>query len=345
MKDLQDNLANNVTKDISKNVFAGLTPEVIITLAEKGLGIRCTNLCRPLNSYINRVYELEREDHSGLVIKFYRPDRWSEKGLLDEHTFLLELQALEIPVIAPLKMADGTTLGRYGRIFFACFNKCGGRSYDEYSEEQWLELGRLIGRVHAVGATHPPQERITMAPGSSTRSQVDELLVGKFIPNDLRPEFAQLTEALITEISPLFDHTRMIRIHGDCHFSNLIYLPGKFFYIIDFDDMAVGPPVQDFWMLLPGLIQDSRLEIELFLEGYETFMDFDRLSLRLIEPLRAMRYIHYIAWCAHQFSCDGVSRAATNFGSRAYWQQELADLADQLERIKCAPQQGGNFNT
>ncbi len=343
MSNIKANLAGNGDSDLSNNVFAGLTPEVIITLAEKALGIRCTNLCRPLNSYINRVYELERLDHSGLVIKFYRPDRWSKKGLLDEHTFLLELQALEIPVIAPLTMADDTTLGRHGRIFFACFNKCGGRSYDEYSEEQWLELGRLIGRVHAVGATHLPQERITMAPGSSTRSQVEELLAGKFIPADLRPEFAQLTEALIAEISPLFDHTRMIRIHGDCHFSNLIYLPGQSFYIIDFDDMAVGPPVQDFWMLLPGTIQDSRLEIELFLEGYETFMDFDRLSLRLIEPLRAMRYIHYIAWCAHQVSCDGVSRAATNFGSRAYWQQEIADLADQLERIKRAPHQGGNF--
>ncbi len=322
--------------DPGKHVFHGLTPDVIITLAEKSLGVRCTNLCRPLNSYINRVYELEFEDRTGLVIKFYRPGRWSKNGLLDEHTFLLELQALEIPIIPPLTMVDGTTLGRYGRIMFACFPKCGGRSYDEYSEEQWLELGRLIGRVHAVGATHPPRERITMAPDSSTRAQVDTLLASKLIPVEMQQEFRELTDSLIREITPLFDHSRMIRIHGDCHFSNLIYLPGKSFYIIDFDDMAVGPPVQDFWMLLPGLKEDSWREINLFLEGYETFMDFDQRSLALIEPLRAMRYIHYIAWCAHQFIEDGESRVAPNFGTREYWRQEMGDLADQLERIRNA---------
>ena len=331
------------TAHAGKHGFHGLTPDRVITLAEKALGVRCTNLCRPLNSYINRVYELEREDRSGLVIKFYRPGRWSQNGLLDEHTFLLELQAREIPVIVPLKMVDGTTLGRFGKIWFACFPKCGGRSYDEYSEEQWLELGRLIGRVHAIGATHQPLDRITMKPSSSTRTQVDSLLASNLIPAEMRQEFKELTDSLIKEITPLFGQTRMIRIHGDCHFSNLIYLPGKSFYIIDFDDMAVGPPVQDFWMLLPGLMQDSLLEIDLFLEGYETFMDFDRRSLRLIEPLRAMRYIHYIAWCAHQVSEDGESRVAPNFGTHEYWRVEMGDLADQLERIKSAPQQTGNM--
>jgi Ser/Thr protein kinase RdoA (MazF antagonist) len=183
---------------------------------------------------------------------------------------------------------------------------------------------------------HLPQERITMAPGGSTRTQVDGLLAGNLIPAEMRQEFKELTDSLITEITPLFERTRMIRIHGDCHFSNLIYLPGQSFYIIDFDDMAVGPPVQDFWMLLPGLKEDSWREINLFLEGYETFMDFDQRSLALIEPLRAMRYIHYIAWCAHQVSEDGESRVAPNFGTREYWQQEMGDLADQLERIRNA---------
>jgi Ser/Thr protein kinase RdoA (MazF antagonist) len=331
------------TTNTGKHAFHGLTPDVIITLAEKALGVRCTNLCRPLNSYINRVYELEFEDRTGLVIKFYRPGRWSQKGLLDEHSFLLELAAIEIPVIVPLKMVDGSTLGRFGKIWFACFPKCGGRSFDEYSEEQWLELGRLIGRVHAVGAVRLPEERITMAPDRSTRAQVDTLLTSNLIPVEMRQEFKELTDALITEITPLFDHTRMIRIHGDCHFSNLIYLPGKSFYIIDFDDMAVGPPVQDFWMLLPGVKEDSWREINLFLEGYETFMDFDQRSLALIEPLRAMRYIHYIAWCAHQVSEDGESRVAPNFGTREYWQQEMGDLADQLASIKNAPRQLGNM--
>jgi Ser/Thr protein kinase RdoA (MazF antagonist) len=151
---------------------------------------------------------------------------------------------------------------------------------------------------------------------------------------DLLAKYQELTESLITEITPLFDNTEMILIHGDCHFSNLIYRPDESFYIIDFDDMAVGPPVQDFWMLLPGYMEDSLAEINLFLEGYETFRNFDRRTLRLIEPLRAMRYIHYTAWCAHQVAEDGESRVATDFGSHAYWQTEINDLADQLERIR-----------
>ncbi len=326
-----------------KRCFHGLTPERVIACAEESTGRRCTNLCRPLNSYINRVFELEQEDGTGLIIKFYRPGRWSHEALLDEHSFLLELQALEIPVIAPLKMTDGKTLGRDGTLPFACFPKCGGRSYDEYSEEQWSELGRLIGRVHAVGATRSSLHRITLAPAHSTRQQVDSLLAGHHIPPVVRPAFKELTDALIEEISPLFEQTRMIRIHGDCHFSNLIHRPGQSFFIIDFDDMALGPPVQDFWMLLPGHAHECPLEVDLFLEGYQSFMDFDRRSLALIEPLRAMRYIHYIAWCAHQVSEDGESRAVPNFGTRAYWEQEMADLADQRQRIKNAAVQTGNF--
>jgi Ser/Thr protein kinase RdoA (MazF antagonist) len=132
----------------------------------------------------------------------------------------------------------------------------------------------------------------------------------------------------------MFDGVEMIRIHGDCHFSNLIYRPDESFYIIDFDDMATGPPVQDFWMLLPHYMEKSLVEIDLFLEGYETFRAFDRRTLHLIEPLRAMRYIHYTAWCAHQFLEDGSSRAVHDFASKNYWLREIRDLTDQLERIR-----------
>ena len=135
----------------------------------------------------------------------------------------------------------------------------------------------------------------------------------------------------------------MIRIHGDCHFANLIYRPEESFYIIDFDDMAVGPPVQDFWMLLPGYMGETLAEVDIFLEGYETFRSFNRGSLRLIEPLRAMRYIHYTAWCAHQVAEDGISHVAPDFGSHHYWQREITDLAEQLERIRTMPQQMGNL--
>ena len=324
---------NKTGETTQQTGFHSLTPDRVISVVEQGLGRRCTNLCRPLISYINRVYELQAEDGAGLVAKFYRPGRWSKQGLQDEHDFLLELADHEVPVVPPLLQKGGSSLGSFANISFAVFPKKGGRSYDEYNDDQWLELGRLLGRTHSVGAMHLPQDRLTMAPDRSTRQQVDYILKGRFMPEDLLGRFKGLTDALIKEIRPLFRNTGMIRIHGDCHFSNLIYRPGESFYLIDFDDMVVGPPVQDLWMLLPGCREDSLSEIGLFLEGYEMFKDFDMLSLRLIEPLRAMRYIHYAAWCAYQFAEDGETRVDEDFGSRQYWQTELDDLEDQLERI------------
>jgi Ser/Thr protein kinase RdoA (MazF antagonist) len=325
----------NISEDPKRQTaFHDLTPDRVITLVEKELGVRCTNLCRPLISYINRVYELESEDGAGLVAKFYRPGRWTLDGLQDEHDFVLELAEQEIPVVAPLMLRNNRTLGRNEDIYFAVFPKKGGRSFDEYDDDQWLELGRLLGRTHNVGGQKPPRDRITMAPDQATRHQVDFILNNDFIPPDLLGRYKELTDSLINVIKPMFNDVEMIRIHGDCHFSNLIYRPDESFFIIDFDDMAVGPPVQDFWMLLPGYMQDSLAEIDIFLEGYETFRDFDRQTLRLIEPLRAMRFIHYSAWCAHQVAGDGESRVAVDFGSRDYWQGEIGDLEDQLERIR-----------
>ena len=324
----------------SGSAFLHLSPDTVLGLVEQALGVRCTNLCRPLASYINRVYELEQEDGSGLVVKFYRPGRWNLAALQDEHDFLLELASREIPVIAPLTLTGNGTLGSHQGVAFAVFPKCGGRSYDEYNDDQWLEIGRLLGRVHAVGAARPPAGRIVMRPDCSTRDQVGYLLGSGLLPPDLAPQFTTLAETLIAEITPLFAGVEMIRIHGDCHFSNLIHRPGESFYLIDFDDMALGPPVQDFWMLLPGYRDETYVEIDLFLEGYETFRNFDRRTLRLIEPLRAMRFIHYTAWCAYQVAEEGLSRVMPDFGTRDYWQREINDLADQLERIRSAVESG-----
>jgi Ser/Thr protein kinase RdoA (MazF antagonist) len=327
---------NTLEEEKKQTAFHSLNPDTVITLVETALATRCTNLFRSLNSYINRVYELEGEDGSGLVAKFYRPGRWSQDALQDEHDFLLELAEEEIPVIAPLKFQNDTTLGSHENIYFAVFPKKSGRVYDEYTGDQWKELGRLLGRVHTVGARLRPKDRITMAPERSTRDQIDYILAGDFVPPDLTAQFTELSGTLIDEISPLFDGIETISIHGDCHFSNLIYRPDESFYVIDFDDMAVGPPVQDFWMLLPGYRSDSTAEIEHVLKGYELFRTFDRRTLRLIGPLRAMRYIHYMAWCAHQVAEDGSSRVAPEFGSRDYWQQEIRDLREQIERIRAA---------
>lgn len=323
--------------------FAGLTPDRVLALVEGALGRRCVNLCRPMNSYINRVFELEDEAGRGLIVKFYRPGRWSRQGLRDEHEFLAELAGQEIPVIAPLRLQGGSTFGEADGLCFAVFPKKGGRLVDEYSDAQWLELGRLLGRTHMVGAARRPADRPLLVPWQTTRSQVDLLLEGGFVPADLCPAFRDLAERLISETSPMFRDTELIRIHGDCHSANFIHRPGESFYLIDLDDMVVGPPVQDIWMLLPGSPDEALAELEILLEGYETFRPFDRHSLRLIEPLRAMRFIHYAAWCARQVADDGHSVVMPDFGTRAYWEAEIRDLADQLGRIESASPLTGNF--
>lgn len=324
-------------------IFRDLGPDQVLNLVEGALGVVLTNLFRPLNSYINRVYELEQEDGSGLVVKFYRPGRWSESAIADEHRFLQELSADEIPVIAPLQLQTGGTVGKYHGICYALFPKKGGRSVDEFDDDQWLQLGRLLGRVHSIGSRSPASDRPLMSPIASTREQLTYLLNSGLVSERISSEFEQIVTRIIEETAPLFDGIEPIRIHGDCHFANIIYRPGESFYLIDFDDMVMGPPVQDIWMLLPGTLEETFVEMDIFLEGYEMFYRFDRRTFRLIEPLRAMRFVHYMAWCAHQVMADGLTRVIDDFGTEHYWQREVDDLRDQLERIGDAKLPGGNF--
>ncbi len=314
--------------------FAGLTPPVLLETVESFLGLRCSNLCRPYNSYINRVYELQAVNGQGLVVKFYRPGRWSRAALQDEHDFLLELAAAEIPVIAPLRLSGGGTLGRFDDLWFAVFPKKGGRNPDEFDDALWQIFGRLLGRVHLIGSQCHSRDRISLHPQFSTTEQLRFIYASRLLPVELEPAYTAVTEAIITEITPLFAQCEAIRLHGDCHRGNLIQRPDEPLFLIDFDDMAIGPPIQDLWMLLPGPLAESTRQVELFLEGYETFRSFDRASLRLIEPLRAMRFIHYTAWCARQVVEDGSSQVIPDFGSQAYWLNEIRDLTDQLARIR-----------
>jgi Ser/Thr protein kinase RdoA (MazF antagonist) len=322
--------------------FPSLTPDTVISLAEQHLGCRCQAICRQLNSYINRVYELETEDGQGLVIKFYRPERWSRRTIQEADQFIRELQAEEIPVVAPLPLNSGGSLAAYENVLFSVFPRIGGRFLDEFSDDQWLEIGRLLGRMHRVGAANRAASRDTLHPLHTTADQVAFLIRGGFIPPHLQDRFNTVCSELIALIAPLFEDMEAIRLHGDCHFANLIHRPDESFFLIDFDDMVNGPPVQDVWMLFPSYRRESLPEIELFLEGYETFRSFDRRSLRLIEPLRAMRYIHYAAWCAKQSHDLGFANQNPDWGSELYWQEEINDLVEQLARIRQEPTSVGN---
>jgi Ser/Thr protein kinase RdoA (MazF antagonist) len=286
-----------------------------------------------LNSYINRVYEVHREEGDPVIGKFYRPGRWSREALQDEHDFLRELQEAEVPVVAPLAGVEAHTLHDFHGMAFALFPKKGGRICDEPSPDQWKELGRLMARVHVVGSRHEPRDRIVMTPDASTCAQLDYILRSGLIPRECRKDYEAAARETVELIEPLFEDVSRIRIHGDCHFQNLIYRPGESFFIIDFDDMAMGPPVQDVWMLLPGRLQDARREMDLFLDGYETFREFEHASLRLIEPLRAMRFIHFTAWCVRQAKDGGFARLAPDWGTAAYWKREIHELGKQQTEI------------
>jgi Ser/Thr protein kinase RdoA (MazF antagonist) len=316
--------------------FAGLHPDDVITFAEQSLQRDFTNLLRPYNSYINRVFELEDRDGKGVIIKFYRPGRWSKEAIEEEHVFLRELQEREIPVIAPLILASGETLGYGQGIYFALFPKCGGRSLDEFSDDQWHELGRLVGRMHAVGSIRPALNREKMIPSSTTLRHLSYLREKKLVDPATEKEFFSLADRLIKEIDHRFTSVPIQRIHGDLHFSNIIHRPGESFYLIDFDDMVMGPQIQDVWMLLHGYGEDSLIELDLFLEGYDAFHHFDRRTCSLIEPLRAMRYIHYLAWCGYQVVEDGKTEVLPDFGSFQFWCNEITEMRDQLERIATA---------
>ena len=313
--------------------FTHLTPDAVINAVEEALGLRCSNLCRPLNSYINRVYEVGLDAGGPLIAKFYRPGRWSRDALQDELDFLQELHAAEVPVVPPHPPPDGSLLHQWGGTWFAVFPKKGGRPLDEPTPEDWRQLGRLIARMHTVGATHLPRARLHLHPRTSTLAHLDYILRSGTLPDRLKRSYEETVLNLINQIAPLFNDIPTLRLHADCHRGNILFRPGEGYHLLDFDDMAVGPAVQDLWLMLPDRLPNARPELDLLLDGYETFMEFPYPSLALIEPLRAMRFIHFTAWCARQKADGGFARLSPDWGSQEFWRQEIAALDRQLHEI------------
>ncbi len=316
--------------------FALLTPFAVTDAVEDALGVRCTSLCRPLASYINRVYEVELEDDRSVIAKFYRPNRWDQDALLDELDFLEELHDEELPVVPPLPGHNGNILHTLGPIFFAIFPKRGGRALEEPGRKEWEQIGRLIARVHVVGARDSPRNRIQLHPEHSTREHLDYILNSGTLPPQFSASYRECVEQLIAELAPMFEDIENIRLHGDCHHGNILQHPGHGFHLLDFDDMSVGPAIQDIWLLLPDRLPAAQPEVDAILEGYETFRDFPWQDLDLIEPLRAMRYIHYTAWCARQ-KADGIyGKLSEEWGSPGFWQRELSALETQRQEVRDA---------
>jgi len=318
--------------------FDLLTPHVVQGAVESAFGLALDGTLSVYPSYVNRVYGLVAEDGQAYVAKFYRPGRWSEEALLEEHRFVLDCAEAELPVAAPLQDLDGETLasvtadsGEGEETFdFALYPRKGGRSFDAESVQDWVRLGGLVGRLHTVGARRQAVHRLVCAPQASTAEFLRELENAGVVPAKYAMEFFGLAREALAGIAPHFDGVGLQRIHGDCHRGNILDRPGEGLLLIDFDDMMRGPAVQDLWLLLPDRARSSRRELELILEGYEAFHPFEGSTLRLIEPLRLMRLVYYLAWSARQRDDLRFRQSNPGWGSEAFWIKEIEDLRDQL---------------
>ncbi len=312
------------------NNYDALTHDAVLTAVEGVLGEPLANLVIPRNSYINRVYELTvKASRQPLIVKFYRPSRWSAEQILEEHALLERMQAQELLVIPPMRFND-KTLFDVDTIPFALFPKMGGRALDEFTQDGWIQLGRLIGRFHSLSQTQASSTRIKWTPSVATQHHLDILLADKHLPDDYRQPLERVVNQFLKAAQPLFEREPLFLIHGDCHKGNLIHRPHEGIYLIDFDDCCVGPAVQDLWMLLPGTAQDCPLEVDWFLEGYEVFRDFNRRSLRLIPHLTIMRLLHFASWCALQTADVGFRDHFSDWGTTRYWNELIREITKIL---------------
>jgi Ser/Thr protein kinase RdoA (MazF antagonist) len=284
-----------------------------------------------LGSYENRVYQVWQEDGPPVVAKFYRPGRWSEAQIREEHAFVAELAAREIPAIAPIAR-DGETLHAFGGFRFSVYPKCGGRP-PELEDRATLEwLGRFLGRIHAVGALSSFAHRPAIGVDTFGVAPRDFLLAHRFVPADLLPAWESIAALALEGARRAFDRAgdvRALRLHGDCHAGNVLWTDaGPHF--VDFDDARSGPAVQDLWMLLSGDRVAMTRSLAAVLDGYEDFADFDRRELLLVEALRTLRLIHYSAWIAMRWDDPAFPAAFPWFGTQRYWQDRILELREQV---------------
>ena len=318
--------------------FGNLSPNIVIDEVEKYLGTKMCGLCSALPSYINRVYNLQCMNGTGVVAKFYRPGRWSKAAIEEEHRFVADCAEIEIPVIMPLPDVNGKTLRKADDgTLFTVFPRRFGREMEIIEDEDWRRLGRVTARIHLAGAKRQAKHRVVLTPEQSTMKYLQLLQDGNHIATGSQRAFAAAAVQLLELTSGQFDRLEKIRIHGDCHRGNILERPGEGLMIIDFDDMMHGPPIQDLWLLLPGYANECRRELDLLLEGYFEMREFDISSLALIESLRAMRQIYFLAWCSTQTDDFKFKQNFPDWGSEQFWHRETADLQRQLQRIVCPP--------
>ncbi len=339
------------TSPSDERPFTGLTPDVVLDALD-AVGLRGDGRLLQLNSYENRVFQVFLEDGNVVIPKFYRPRRWTDEQILEEHRFAAQLAAAEVPVVAPLVLTaspdlpmqvvltgDPPTLAGGAGHRFAVSPRRSGRAPSLESMDQLEWIGRFIGRMHAVGATEPFKHRLNLSVAMLGRTSRDWISASGLLPPDAQPlwtgvvdEALDLADAAFERASP----TRSIRLHGDCHLNNVLWTEnGPHF--VDLDDAMNGPAVQDLWMMLSGEANANREQMRALLTGYESFMEFDDRELGLIEALRTLRLVHHSAWLAKRWDDPAFPPAFPWFGGAAYWQQQTQVLREQVAAMRATP--------
>jgi Ser/Thr protein kinase RdoA (MazF antagonist) len=319
------------------HLYAQLTPDCVLDAIESA-GWRADGRLFALNSYENRVYQIGLEDGASVVAKFYRPARWSDAQIGEEHAFALELAAREIPVVAPL-VRDGRTLFEHAGFRFAVYPRRGGRTpeLDDAAVLEWI--GRFLGRIHGVGATRPFVQRPALDPNSFGREPRDFILEHHLVPDELREPWSSIAALALDAVERRWNEAagiRAIRLHGDCHPGNILWTDeGPHF--VDLDDCRSGPAIQDLWMLLSGERESMQRQLGAVLRGYTQFCEFDARELILVEALRTLRLLHYAAWIGARWDDPAFPAAFPWFGTPRYWQDRVLELREQVAAMDEPP--------
>lgn len=313
--------------------FELLQPERVLEAAE-ALGMVTDGRLLPLNSYENRVWQIGLEEGDPVIAKFYRPGRWSNESILEEHEFAAELAATGLSVVAPLAF-DGRTLHEHAGFRYALFPRQGGHAPEPADKDTLVRIGRALGRMHAVGRTKVFEHRGSISIETLGNEPRDWLLANNWVPMHLESAFKTLTDDLLMHAQNAWQRAgdfSLIRLHGDCHPGNILWRDGPHF--VDLDDCRTGPAVQDLWMLISGEVQDREQQWGWLLDAYSTFCDFDPRELNLVEALRALRMIHYQGWLAQRWDDPAFPHAFPWFEDERHWETVVGQLREQLSEMQ-----------